>query len=92
MWIERYLIVVGTLSFPRLDFNVGTYSASWVEMGILIGSIGLFGFLYFTFVQVAPIVSLWEVREGEHIQHRRTRPPPEPMAIQAGSEGKEVRA
>ena len=48
MWIERYLIVVGTLSFPRLDFNVGTYSASWVEMGILIGSIGLFGFLYFT--------------------------------------------
>ena len=92
MWIERYLIVVGTLSFPRLDFNVGTYSASWVEMGILIGAIGLFGFLYFTFVQVAPIVSLWEVREGEHIQHRRTRPPPEPMAIQAGSDGKEVRA
>jgi molybdopterin-containing oxidoreductase family membrane subunit len=70
MWIERYLIVVGTLSFPRLTYTEGFYSPTWVEVGILIGSVGLFGFLYFTFIQLAPIVSLWEVREGEHIQHR----------------------
>ena len=71
MWIERYLIVVGTLSFPRLDFNAGSYTPSWVEIGILVGSVGLFGFLYFGFLQLAPIVSLWEVREGEHIAHRK---------------------
>jgi molybdopterin-containing oxidoreductase family membrane subunit len=70
MWIERFLIVVGTLRFPRLDFNVGQYTPSWVEIGILVGSVGLFGFLYFTFVQLAPIVSLWEVREGEHVANR----------------------
>jgi Ni/Fe-hydrogenase subunit HybB-like protein len=70
MWIERFLIVVGTLRFPRLDFNVGTYTPSWVEIGILVGSVGLFGFLYFAFIQLAPIVSLWEVREGEHIAAR----------------------
>ena len=70
MWIERFLIVVGTLRFPRLDFNVGTYAPTWVEIGVLVGSVGLFGFLYFTFVQLAPIVSLWEVREGEHVAAR----------------------
>jgi molybdopterin-containing oxidoreductase family membrane subunit len=70
MWIERYLIVVGTLSFPRLTYTEGFYSPTWVEVGILIGSVGLFGFLYFSFIQLAPIVSLWEVREGEHIKHR----------------------
>ena len=70
MWIERYLIVVGTLSFPRLDFNAGSYTPSLVEIGILVGSVGLFGFLYFGFLQLAPIVSLWEVREGEHIKNR----------------------
>jgi len=70
MWLERYLIVVGTLRFPRLDFTAGAYTASWTEIGIFVGSIGMFGFLYFTFVQLAPIVSLWEVREGVHIANR----------------------
>jgi molybdopterin-containing oxidoreductase family membrane subunit len=68
MWIERFLIVVGTLRLPRLDFTVGTYQATWVEWGILVGSFGLFGLLYFLFVQFAPIVSMWEVREGEQLE------------------------
>jgi Ni/Fe-hydrogenase subunit HybB-like protein len=80
MWIERYLIVVGTLSFPRLTYTEGFYSPTWVEVGILIGSVGLFGFLYFAFIQLAPIVSLWEVREGEHIKNR-PRAPEHPPAL-----------
>ena len=67
MWIERFLIVIGTLRFPRLDFTVGTYQPSLVELGVLVGSFGMFALLYFLFIQVAPIVSIWEVREGgEH--------------------------
>ena len=65
MWLERYLIVVGSLSVPRLEFTVGHYQATWVEWGIFAGSFGLFGFLYFLFLQSAPIVSIWEMREGE---------------------------
>ena len=30
--------------------------------------VGLFIFLYFVFVQTTPIVSIWEVREGHHLQ------------------------
>jgi Ni/Fe-hydrogenase subunit HybB-like protein len=73
MWIERFLIVVNTLSLPRLDFTVGSYTPSWTEMGILIGSAGLFVFLYFTFIQLIPIVSIWEVREGEHIRDHKAQ-------------------
>jgi len=72
--------VVGTLSFPRLTYTEGFYSPTWVEVGILIGSVGLFGFLYFAFIQLAPIVSLWEVREGEHIRNR-PRAPEHPPAL-----------
>ena len=67
MWVERYIIVVGSLSMPRLEYTVGSYQPSWVEIGVLVGSFGLFGFLYFLFLQLAPIVSIWEVRQGEHI-------------------------
>jgi molybdopterin-containing oxidoreductase family membrane subunit len=73
MWIERYLIVVGTLSYPRLDYTVGSYTPSMVEMGIFVGSIGMFAFLYFTFVQTTPIVSIWEVREGHHLEVKAQR-------------------
>jgi molybdopterin-containing oxidoreductase family membrane subunit len=65
MWLERFLIVVGTLSFPRLPYTPAGYSPSWVELGVLVGSFGLFGLLYFVFLQLAPIVSIWEVREGQ---------------------------
>ncbi|MBM4183488.1 MAG: polysulfide reductase [Gemmatimonadetes bacterium] len=84
MWIERYLIVVGTLSTPRLEYTQGFYTPSWVEIGILVGSVGLFGFLYFAFLQLAPIVSLWEVREGEHLTHRAFAAE---QALRAGREG-----
>jgi molybdopterin-containing oxidoreductase family membrane subunit len=65
MWLERFVIVVGSLSLPRLDYTIGSYTPSWVEIGVIAGSFGLFGLLYFLFLQVAPIVSIWEVREGE---------------------------
>ncbi|HEX5634279.1 MAG TPA: hypothetical protein VFX50_13660, partial [Gemmatimonadales bacterium] len=64
MWLERLLIVVPSLSQPRLPGLTGGYWPSPVELGIMLGSIGLFVFLYFVFVQVFPIVSIWEVREG----------------------------
>jgi molybdopterin-containing oxidoreductase family membrane subunit len=82
MWIERFLIVVGTLRLPRMDFTVGTYSPSWVEVGILVGSFGMFAMLYFLFVQFAPIVSIWEVREGDALANP-TPTSPQPVGQEA---------
>jgi molybdopterin-containing oxidoreductase family membrane subunit len=68
MWIERYQIVVPTLSRPRLDYLFGSYFPSWVEWSIFAGEIAVFSLLYVLFVKIFPIVSVWEVREGEEKQ------------------------
>ena len=65
MWLERILIVVPSLATPRLAYTVGSYTPSWVELSILAGSAGLFLFLYLVFMQAAPILSVWEIAEGE---------------------------
>jgi molybdopterin-containing oxidoreductase family membrane subunit len=70
MWLERLLIVVPTLSTPRLAFTLGSYSPRLVEWAILVGSFAMFALLYFVFVQVLPIISVWEVREGREHRER----------------------
>lgn len=64
MWLERYAIVVPTLSRPRLGFPDGIYSPTWVEVGITLGFGATFIFLYMLFTRFFPIVSIWEVQEG----------------------------
>ncbi len=85
MWLERFLIIYPSLRHPRLAYTVGEYSPTWVEWGILIGSIGMFFFLYFIFVRWAPIVSIWEVREG---LERQTKPTGETRVL--SSSGREA--
>lgn len=67
MWLERFTIVVPTLSFPRLPFPEGIYSPSWVEWGLMAGSFGLFALFYLLFTKFFPIISIWEIREGREV-------------------------
>ena len=64
MWLERFLIIVPTLSHPRLPFNWGSYQPTWVEILIMAGTFGYFVFLYCVFVKLFPIVAVWEFKEG----------------------------
>jgi Ni/Fe-hydrogenase subunit HybB-like protein len=64
MWLERFIIVVPTLSFPRLPFQEGIYWPTWVEWGETAGSFGLFALFYLLFTKFFPIISIWEIREG----------------------------
>jgi molybdopterin-containing oxidoreductase family membrane subunit len=67
MWLERFLIVVPSLSNPRLPLTAAAYSPSWVEWSLLAGFIATFILLYVLFTKLFPIVSIWEIREGrEH--------------------------
>jgi Ni/Fe-hydrogenase subunit HybB-like protein len=59
------LIVVPTLVRPRLPYSTGAYSPSWVEVSLFAGCIATFVMLYALFTRMFPIVSVWEVREGE---------------------------
>jgi len=64
MWLERWTIVVPSLSSPRLSGIEAHYFPSWVEWSILAGCTAAFALLYMVFTKLFPIVSIWEVREG----------------------------
>jgi len=65
MYLERFIIVVPSLSQPRLP-HAGdvVYSPTWVEWSILAASFAAFILMYMLFTKLFPIVSIWEVQEG----------------------------
>lgn len=64
MWLERYTIVVPSLSHTRLPYPIGIYTPTWVEISLMMGCLAAFILLYILFSKVFPIVSIWEVQEG----------------------------
>ncbi|MDD5542191.1 MAG: polysulfide reductase NrfD [Acidobacteriia bacterium] len=64
MWLERYAIVVPTLSHPRLPLGRINYSPTWVEIAITLGFFATFILLYMGFTKLFPIISIWEIQEG----------------------------
>jgi molybdopterin-containing oxidoreductase family membrane subunit len=66
MWLERYTIVVPTLNLLEgRGYEAAIYRPSWVEISITAGSVCGFILLYAIFVKLFPIISIWEVEEGE---------------------------
>ena len=67
MWLERFLIVIPSLSNPRLPLSAPSYGPSWVEWSLFAAFLSIFVLLYGVFTKLFPIVSIWEIREGrEH--------------------------
>ncbi len=64
MWLERYTIVVPSLTRPRLHYPFGEYFPSWVELSITLGCFAALILFYVLFSKIFPIISIWEVREG----------------------------
>jgi len=65
MWLERYLIIVPTLTRPRLPYGIGAYTPTWVEWAIMAASAAAVILLYTLFIKFFPIVSVWELEEIE---------------------------
>jgi Ni/Fe-hydrogenase subunit HybB-like protein len=66
MWLERYVIVVVSLSRDFMPSAWGRYSATIWDYGVFIGSIGLFFAALFIFVRLLPMISIFEMRELVH--------------------------
>ena len=64
MWLERYTIIVPTLTTQRLSLTPMSYTPTWVEWSILAGCVSFFVLLYVLFTKVFPIISITEIREG----------------------------
>jgi len=62
MWFERFVIIATTLARDYLPSSWSYYVPSWVEIGIFVGTIGLFFVLFLLFTRVAPVVAIAEVK------------------------------
>lgn len=62
MWFERFVIIATTLARDYLPSSWSYYTPTWVEIGIYIGSMGIFFTLYLAFTRVAPVVAVAEVK------------------------------
>ena len=62
MWFERFVIIATTLARDYLPSSWSYYTPTWVEIGLFIGSLGLFFTLYLIFVRVAPVVAIAEIK------------------------------
>ena len=63
MWIERFLIVVPTLSHTPLPAAWGEYAPTWVELSITAGTFAAMAALYLIFVKLFPIIAIWEYED-----------------------------
>ncbi len=66
MWIERFLIIVPSLSYKYLPYSWGSYRPTWVEITITVGTFAGMALLYVLFSKAVPIISVWELKAGLH--------------------------
>ena len=80
MWLERFVIIVTSLSQEFLPGMWALYAPSLVDIAIFTGTIGFFFFLFLMFARLLPVISIAEMRElilhhgkhsgvGEHQPH-----------------------
>lgn len=62
MWFERFVIIATTLARDYLPSSWSFYVPSMVEVGIFIGTLGIFFTFFLIFVRVAPVVAMAEIK------------------------------
>ena len=62
MWIERFVIIVGSLHRDFVPSSWGMYSPTFWDWATFAGTIGLFLTLFFLFIRFLPAISIFEMR------------------------------
>jgi len=66
MWLERFVIVVTSLTRDFVPSSWGMYYPTIWDWSTYLGTIGVFLALMFLFVRVLPAISIFEMREVVH--------------------------
>ena len=66
MWLERFLIIVPSLGHKYLPYSYGIYRPQPVEIIVAGATFAAMALLYVLFAKVVPIISIWELKAGEH--------------------------
>jgi len=62
MWFERYVIIVTSLHRDYLPSSWGEFHATNIDIGIFIGTIGIFLTLFLAFARFFPVLALNELK------------------------------
>lgn len=73
MWVERFVIIVTSLSHDYDPYAWGTYRPTFVEVGITVGSFGLFFLLFAGFAKILPVVAMGEVKAETRLKERERK-------------------
>jgi len=63
MWLERYIIVLTSLSYDYLPGTWHVFESTRWDWAVFVGSVGLFAALWFIFVRFVPVSGIFELRE-----------------------------
>jgi molybdopterin-containing oxidoreductase family membrane subunit len=67
MWFERYNIIVTSLAKDYLPSSWATYSPSIVEVGVFVGTIGIFSTGVLLFFRYIPMMAISELKTVLHV-------------------------
>jgi Ni/Fe-hydrogenase subunit HybB-like protein len=62
MWFERFVIIVPTLCRTYLPSTWNTYTPSFVDVGIFVGTIGMFFTLFLLYSRTFPVIAQAELK------------------------------
>lgn len=62
MWFERFVIIVTSLHRDYIPANWTMFHPSWVDIGVYLGTIGLFFVLFLLFTRFFPVLALNELK------------------------------
>jgi len=63
MWLERFEIIVVSLSRDFLPSAWHIFIPTWVDIGLLTGTLGCFGLLFLLFLRLVPFVPVAEMKQ-----------------------------
>jgi Ni/Fe-hydrogenase subunit HybB-like protein len=73
MWFERFVIIVTSLHRDYIPSSWAMFYPTWVDVGIFVGSIGLFFTLFLLFLRFLPGIAIAEVKlllKSSSLQHK----------------------
>jgi molybdopterin-containing oxidoreductase family membrane subunit len=62
MWFERFNIVVTSLSKNYLPANWAEYHPTFIEIGMFVGTLGMFAFGVLLFFRYIPMIAISEIK------------------------------
>ena len=71
MWFERFNIVVTSLSKDFLPSNWVDYSPTYIEIGVYVGTLGLFATGVLLFFRYIPMIAISEIKSVLHIGNKK---------------------